>query len=125
VVATLFRTGPSYLIAYVGTAPANAEAAEAGVLAEIDRIRREQVTERELARAKAYLRGTLAMDRRTNARHAAYMAFFEVTGAGWEFPERFARAVEAVTVADVERVARRYLIRPTVVVVQPPRTGSR
>jgi zinc protease len=119
-----FRTGPSFLITHMGTAPPNAEAAEAGVLREIDRIRDEPVTERELARAKAYLLGTVAMDRRTNARHAWYMAFFEVTGAGWDFPERFAHAVEAVTVADVERVARQYLIQPTVVVVQPPKAGS-
>jgi zinc protease len=125
VVATLFRTGPSFLITYMGTAPANAEAAEAGVLAEIARIRDEPVTERELARAKAYLLGVMAMDRRTNARHAWYMAFFEVTGGGWDFPERFARAVEAVTIDDVARAARRYLTRPTVVVVQPPKAGSR
>ena len=120
-----FRTGPSFLITHMGTAPANAEAAEAGVLAEIDRIRAEPVTERELARAKAYLLGNLAMDRRTNARHAWYMAFFEVTGAGWDFPERYARAVEAVTVEDVARVARQYLVQPTVVVVQPPKPVAR
>jgi zinc protease len=120
-----FRTGPSFLITHMGTAPPNAEAAEAGVLGEIARIRGEPITERELARAKAYLLGNLAMDRRTNARHAWYLAFFEVTGAGWDFPERFSRAVEAVTVADVERVARQYLTRPTVVVVQPPKAGSR
>jgi zinc protease len=117
--ATLFRTGPSFLIAYLGTAPPNAEPAEAAVLEEIDRIRGESVSERELARAKAYLLGNLAMDRRTNARHAWYMAFFEVTGAGWDFPERFGRSVEAVTVADVARVARQYLTRPTIVVVRP------
>jgi len=120
-----FRTGPSFLITYLGTAPPNAEAAEAGVLAEIDRIRGEQVSERELARAKAYLLGNLAMDRRTNARHAWHLAFFEVIGGGWDFPERYAGAIEAVTIADVARVARRYLTRPTVVVLQPPTAGSR
>jgi zinc protease len=124
-IATLFRTGPSFLVAYMGTAPASAEAAEAGVLAEIDRIRAERVSERELARAKAYLLGVLAMDRRTNARHAWYMAFFEVIGTGWDFPNRYARAVDTVTVDDVARVAQRYLTRPTVVVVQPPTAGAR
>jgi predicted Zn-dependent peptidase len=123
-VLSSFRTGPSF-VTYIGTAPASAEAAEAGVLSEIDRIRGEQVSDRELARAKAYLLGTLAMDRRTNARHAWYMAFFEVIGAGWDFPERFERAVEAVTVADVARVAGRYLTRPTVVVLKPPKAGTR
>jgi predicted Zn-dependent peptidase len=120
-----FRTGPSFLVTYLGTAPPNAEAAEAGVRAEIDRIRGEQVSERELARAKAYLLGNLAMDRRTNARLAWYMAFFEVTGAGWDFPERYARAVETVTAADLAGAARRYLARPTVVVLQPPTVGGR
>ena len=62
------RTGPTFLVTHMGTAPPNAEAAEAGVLGEIERIRAEQVSERELARAKAYLLGNLAMDRRTNAR---------------------------------------------------------
>jgi zinc protease len=123
-VLSSFRTGPSF-ITYMGTAPASAEAAEAGVLSEIDRIRIEQVSERELARGKAFLLGNLAMDRRTNARHAWYMAFFEVIGAGWDYPERFERAVEAVSVADVARVAGRYLMRPTVVVLQPPTAGTR
>ena len=120
-----YRTGPSFLVTYLGTAPPNAPAAEAGVLGEIERIRNEPVTERELARAKAYLLGHLAMDRRTNARHAWYLAFFEITGGGWDFPERFGRAVEAVTVADVARVAGQYLTRPTVVVVQPPTAEGR
>jgi predicted Zn-dependent peptidase len=120
-----FRTGPSFLVTYMGTAPGNVEAAEAGVLAELERIRDEPVSERELARAKAYLLGNLAMDRRTSARHAWYLAFFEVIGAGWDFPERYARAVETVGVADLRRVAQRYLGQPTVVVVQPPRTGGR
>ena len=119
-----YRTGPSFLLTYMGTAPANIEASEAGVLAEIDRIRAEQVSERELARAKAFLLGNLTMDRRTTARDAWYLAFFEVVGAGWNFPERYARAVEAVTAADVARVAQRYLAGPTVVVLQPPKAGS-
>jgi predicted Zn-dependent peptidase len=120
-----YRTGPSFLVGYLGTAPPNVEAAEGGMLAEIDRVRREQVDEADLARARAYLLGTLAMDRRTSARHAWYMAFFEVVGAGWDFPDRYARAVEAVTAADVARAARRYLARPTVVVLQPPRGPAR
>jgi zinc protease len=118
-----YRTGPSFLLTYMGTAPANVEASEKGVLAEIERIRTEPVTERELARAKAYLLGNLTMDRRTTARDAWYLAFFEVTGAGWSFPERYAKGVDAVTAADVARVAQRYLTGPTVVVLQPPPKG--
>ena len=118
------RTGPALFAPYLGTAPGNADAALAGMLAEVDRIRAEVIGEQELARARAYLLGTLAMDRRTSARHAWHLAFYELIGAGWDWPQRFARAVESVTIADVARVARRYLVQPTVVVLRPPREGG-
>jgi zinc protease len=114
-----YRTGPGYLLAYLGTAPANAATAVSGVLGEIARVRTEPVSEQEIERAKAYLLGNLAMDRRTNARHAWYLAFFEVVGAGWEWADRYARALQAVTAADVARAAQRYLREPTVVVLSP------
>lgn len=119
------RTGPALFAPYLGTAPPNADAALAGMLAEIDRLRAEPVEERELSRGKTYLLGTLAMDRRTSARHAWYLAFYELVGQGWDWPRRFARAVEAVTADDLARVAQRYLVRPTVVVLRPPREGTR
>jgi predicted Zn-dependent peptidase len=118
------RTGPAFLVPYLGTAPVNADAALAGMLAEVERIRAETIGEQELARARAYLLGTLAMDRRTSARLAWHLAFYELIGAGWDWPQRFARAIETVTVADVTRVAQRYLVRPTVVVLRPPKEGG-
>jgi zinc protease len=113
------RVGPGVFVSYMGTARETVEAAEAGMRSEIDHFRTEGPNEAELARAKAYVLGNLAMDRRTNARHSWYLAFFELAGAGWDYPERYARAVDAVTAADVARVAERYLERPTVVVLRP------
>jgi zinc protease len=77
------------------------------------------VTPEEVQRAKAYLLGNLAMDRRTNARQAWYLAFFELAGVGHEFLDRYAGAVEAVTAEDIQRVAARYLADPTVAVLKP------
>jgi predicted Zn-dependent peptidase len=114
-----YRTGPGYVLAYLGTAPANAATAVSGVLGEIARVRAEPVSEHEVERAKAYLLGNLALDRRTNARHAWYLAFFEAVGAGWQWADRYAQALKAVTVEDVARAARRYLGTPTVVVLRP------
>jgi zinc protease len=119
------RTGPALFAPYLGTAPPNAEAALAGMLAEVDRLRAETVDARELARAKAYLLGNLAMDRRTSSRLAWYLAFYELVGAGWDWPQAFVRAVEIVTAEDVARVAQRYLVRPTVVVLRPPKDAGR
>jgi zinc protease len=115
------RVGRSALVSHLGTEVANIDAAEAGVGGELARIRSEPPSDDELARAKAYVLGVMAMDRRTNARQAWYLAFFELAGAGWDFPDRYARAVEAVTPADVMSAAKRYLERPTTVVLTPPR----
>ncbi len=112
--------GPGVLILYLGTAPQNAERAEAALRAEIERVRRQPVSPDELARAKAFLLGNYAMDRRTNARQAWYLAFYTIEDAGADFPERYRRAVEQVTAEDVRRVAAAVLARPTVVLLQPP-----
>ena len=111
--------GPGALVLYLGTAPANAARAEEALAAEIARIKSERVSEEELKRAKGYLLGRYAMDRRTNERQAWYLAFYEMSGVGADFPERYRRAVEAITAADVQRVAQRYLATPTTLVLQP------
>ena len=115
------RTGRGVLASYIGTAPATAAVAEERLLAEMNRARVEGVGPEELSRAKAYLLGNLAMDRRTNARYAWYLAFFELVGAGWQYPDRFARDIERVSATDVIAAARRYLVRPTIVVLGPAR----
>lgn len=112
--------GPGALVLYLGTAPESAAAAEAALRREVERIRSAPIGPAELDRAKGYLLGHDAMDRRTNARRAWYLAFYEVEGVGADFAERYRRAVEAVTPADVQRVARGYLDPLTVVVLRPP-----
>lgn len=113
------RVGPSYVLVQLGTAPANALRAEAGMIREIERLRNETLSGEELDRAKSYLLGQFALDRRTNARLAWYAAFFEAEGVGHDFDERYVRAVGAVTADDVQRVARAYLSTPTVVSLGP------
>jgi zinc protease len=113
------RAGPAYIVGYMGTAPASVEPAEAGMLREIARSRVDPPTADELARAKAYLLGSQAMDRRTNARQAWYLAFFELIGAGHDFPDRYARMLNAVTAGDVQAAAQQYLERPTIVILRP------
>ncbi|HET7874360.1 MAG TPA: pitrilysin family protein [Methylomirabilota bacterium] len=113
------RVGPSYVLAQIGTAPANAARAEEGVKRELERLRQAPLSPPELDRAKAYLLGQFALDRRTNARLAWYAAFFEATGLGHDAAERYPRAVEAVTAEDVRRVAQTYLGSPTIVSLGP------
>jgi predicted Zn-dependent peptidase len=113
--------GPGALMLYLGTAPDNAARAEEGLVREIARVRDERVGEDELRRARAYMLGKYDMDRRTNDRQAWYLAFYEIEGVGLEYPERYRRALEAVTAADVQRVARTYLMPLATLLLRPAR----
>jgi zinc protease len=112
------KPGPFY--AFLGTAPANLERSEAALREQLERVQREPVSDEELRVAKAFVLGTLAMDRRTNARQAWYLAYDELAGVGHDDVDRYAAQVEQVTAADVQRVARRYLEKIRTVTVQPP-----
>ena len=107
-------------IAQIGTAPENTEKSEAALRGQLERVQREPVSAEELRVAKAYVLGNLAMDRRTNARQTWYLSAFEMVGVGNEFLDLYKENVNKVTVADVQRVAQRYLATVRTVVVRPP-----
>jgi predicted Zn-dependent peptidase len=112
---------PSSILLYLGTAPANAKRAEQALGKQLVRIRKEPVGAEELRRAKAFLLGSMAIDRRTNAREAWYLAFYETVGVGHDFPARYKTAVQDVSAADVLRVAKSSLDQLTTVVLVPSR----
>jgi predicted Zn-dependent peptidase len=114
------RVSTGYFLALLGTAPVNKDKAEAALREQLERIQREAVSDEELRVAKAYLLGNLAMDRRTNARQAWYLASLESAGVGYEFFDRYTAQVRAVTTADVQRAARRYLATLRTVIAEPP-----
>ena len=110
---------PGALVLYLGTTPETAEKAEQALQAEIARIQGETVPDDELRRAKRFLLGRYAMDRRTNERQAWYLAFYDVERVGSSYPARYRLAVEGVTAADVQRAAKTYLGTLTTVVLGP------
>ena len=114
------RVDRGYFLALLGTAPENKEKSEAALRGELERIQREPVSDDELRVAKAYLLGNLAMDRRTNARQAWYLASLETAGVGYEFLDRYVAQVRQVSKADLQTAAQRYLARLRTVVVAPP-----
>jgi zinc protease len=114
------RVDRGYFLALLGTAPENTDKSEAALRGELERIQREPVSDDELRVAKAYLLGNLAMDRRTNARQAWYLASLEIAGVGYEFLDRYVVQVRQVGKADVQGAAQRYLARLRTVVVAPP-----
>jgi zinc protease len=113
------RVDTSAFVAILGTAPENVPKAEPALTQQLERIRNQAASADEVAVARAYVVGSQAMDRRTNARQAWYLAFYETAGVGYEFLDRYAAAVKNVTPADIQRVANKYLSVVRTVVVQP------
>ena len=113
------RVDTSAFVSILGTAPDNVPKAEPALAQQLERVRNQAATEEEVAVARAYVVGSQAMDRRTNARQAWYLAFYEIAGVGYEFLDRYAEAVRKVSPADVQRVAQKYLSVIRTVIVQP------
>jgi zinc protease len=113
------RVDASAFVTILGTAPENVAKAEPALVQQLARIRDQQASAEEVAVARAYVLGSQAMDRRTNARQAWYLAFYEIAGVGYEFLDRYAADVKKVTPADIQRVAQKYLSVLRTVIVQP------
>lgn len=84
------------------------EATEAA-RSEIERMRREGVTERELRDAKAYLTGRFALQWETNDDIADYLGQVEYLGLGPDYARRYPDLIRSVTAEDVLRAARKHL----------------
>lgn len=86
-----------------------ANQAIAGVLHELERIRKAPVKDDELADAKAYLMGSFPLRLDTTAKLAEVASQVEFYGLGLDYFTEYPRWIEKVTNEDVLRVAEKYL----------------
>jgi Predicted Zn-dependent peptidases len=110
---------PSYLYAFMATAPANYQAAKAGIIKEFARLTTEAVPERELEVAKVALKGGYLMEHETNSAQSKFLGSYELMGLGYSFDQDYPRMIEKVTAADVQRVAAKYFRHYSLSVVSP------
>ncbi|MBZ0267049.1 insulinase family protein [bacterium] len=87
-------------------APHTAAELEAAIWDELEALKRDGVTERELAKAKNGIKASRVRDFTSNLSLAIDMAVFNATHGDWRTMLEADRAVEAVTREDVQRVAR-------------------
>jgi zinc protease len=76
---------------------------------EIRRLAQEGPTEEELVKAKTYLKGSFALGLDTSNRIAAQLVQMQIDKLGIDYIERRSRLIDAVTLADAKRVAKRLL----------------
>jgi zinc protease len=86
-----------------------ADQAIEAALAEIRRIRDQPVSEQGLKDAKAYLTGSFPLRLDTSRKIVRMLASIEFYGLGLDYVDRYPGFINAVTAADVQRVARKYL----------------
>ena len=102
------RYGASFVVSLQTRVEGVADAVRL-VKAEMARMGKERVEERELDLAKSYLIGSFPLRLDTSGKVAGLLIGIEEHGLGLEYPERFKAEIAKVTAADVERVAARYL----------------
>lgn len=123
-VSTALRTYKQAALMVISTASANERVAEAIriIRAEFVRLRTEGITEQELADAKTYLNGALALSLDSSGSVASLLQSLQVDGLPSDHLTRRAALISAVKLDDVRRVARRLLrdeAMTTVVVGKP------
>jgi zinc protease len=89
------------------------------VLQQMERIRKEPVSDKELDGAKKYLIGSFPLRLDTQGKIASFLAQLEYYGLRLDYPERYPSLIQSVMRQDVLRVAQKYLYpeNPILVVV--------
>ncbi len=79
------------------------------ILAQMERIRKEPVTEAELEETKKHLTGNFPLRFDTQEKLAQLLVLMEYFGLGMDYPDKYPSLIRSVSAADVLRVARKYL----------------
>jgi zinc protease len=112
-------------IFYLGTDPLKLTAVKAELLDEIRNLAQHGLTEAEIHRAKEKLLGQQDIRNQSNDAFAFSAALDELYGLGFAHYRQLRQEIEAVTVEEVRRVARKYFIeQPHVISVVRPNPDS-
>jgi zinc protease len=95
--------------AIAGVNPANVERTVEGIRAEVRRLREEPVPAEELADSQSYLTGSMPLRLETNEGVVNALLDIERYGLGFDYLQRYAGLVNAVTVDDLREMAWKYL----------------
>jgi len=87
----------------------SANAAIDEVLREMERMRTEPVSDRELQDAKSYLTGSFPLRIDSNSKIAGFVLAVEFNSLGLDYVDKYPFFINAVTQEDILRVAKKYL----------------
>ena len=96
-----------HFLTYIGTNPENIQTATDKMLAEINRIKTEFVSQTELQEAKDKILGQYILSQETNLEKATTLGWYEATGRGFNFKPEYEKLINSVTESDIIDVANR------------------
>ncbi len=112
---------PGYFLFYIGTDPAKARLAETELAREIGKIRDAGLAADDLGRAKAKLISEKKIAFQSNGDLAGEIALDELYGLGYNFYKDYEQRYNAVTAADIQRVAKKYFGGPAAIAIVQPK----
>ena len=95
-------------IVYIGTNPENLDYAQKRLKEEVFRFKTEFVGTKELQEAKDKLLGHYIIGQETNLDKATTIGWFEASGRGYQFDDKYAQLINSVTESDIIEVANKY-----------------
>ncbi len=94
---------------YIASEPKNIKVALEGFQVEVDKLKVEPVSEKELESAKMNILGKRAFLHETNSQKSHYLGYYELVGMGSAYDKEIENKVLAVTADDLMRVTNKYL----------------
>ncbi|QDG50981.1 insulinase family protein [Persicimonas caeni] len=105
----VFGLDTSAFVITIGTSPEKIEQAVEGIVREVRKLHDGTITEDEVARAKRYLAGSHDIGLQKNSARSLSVGLDELYGLGYKRSLDYGERIEAIEVADVERVVDAYL----------------
>jgi len=110
-----------YFAAITQTTFGNLDKVQTSILANLERLREEPVSEAELKTAKNMLLTAHRMNLESPALQARSAALDEVLGLGYDYDERYDELIEAVTAEQIQNLARKLFTNTLIVRTLPER----
>lgn len=105
---------------YIATNPENISVAKNGMLEEVEKLKKEFVTEKELSEAKDKLLGNFVLSMETNLDKASLVNNLEISGRNYDFIEKYPQLINEVTLQDIIKTANKYFNNPYIFTIVGP-----
>ncbi len=100
---------PGYMAVYGLTSKENIQKARQRIFKELDLLTRNSIKKEDIEKSKNYLKAMRKVNMQTNSSFIFSVAMDELYGLGYDDYKSFDKNIDAVTVEDVKRVAKRIL----------------